>query len=194
MDPTSLTQNGTADAGCTDPPSTLAAPHAISLSKMVGAFKGRRFNVGNLRDVARATDLDTAGEDWELLKMTSGTEFDEMTAKTLREVGATAVRFFGLSDTAVWKVLPPSRLRWALATEADAALWATGVQTNVLRAGAFLLEEIPLGGRDDPDGAKALAEAVKAKKQSIAVYPSTRDGFERQFVLSETAGPPADPK
>lgn len=196
MTDTRLVQNGTARAD--NPPLPESVPDRfaeVGLSKLISAFEGRKFRVRKLRSVARAmNNVETTGEEWELLKMTSGTHFDKMSRKALQDLGATAVAFLEMEAYPVWRALPPSRARWALAAKAGVDRWATGVEANVLRAGAFLLEEVWLGNRNDPDGAKALAEAVKAKEQSIAVYPNKKDGFKRQFVLSERPGPPADPE
>lgn len=196
MTDTSLVQNGTTSTDNSSLPQSVPDEFAeIGLNKMVRAFEGKKFRVRSLRSVGRAmNDIETKGEEWELLEMTNGTYFDKMSREALRELGTTAVASLEMEAYSVWRALPPSRIRWALAAEAGVVRWATGIKTNVLRAGAFLLEDIWLGNRNDPDGAKALAEAVKSQEQSIAVYPNKRDGFERHFALSEMPGPPADPK
>jgi hypothetical protein len=160
----------------------------IGLGKLVEAFSGDRFGTRKLRDVAKAMNTERKGENWDLLKMSSNSEFEKMSRETIKGLATTVLRFFDLGGKGLWRVIQPSRLRWALAIE-KAEWWAVGVKTNVLRSGAFLLEEIPLGDRSSPEGAKALAEGIKAKTQSVAVYPGREKGFRREFILSKTPGP-----
>lgn len=161
----------------------------IAVQKMVSAFSGRRFKVGDLRDIVRAVDEKGGGDKWNVLKMASGTKVRMMSDETLQELALTTVQYFRL-DVEIWMNMPPSRLRWALAHQRREGAWTEGIKTHVLSAAAFLFEEVPFVKRTEPVEVATLAQDL-SQGTSIAVPDDKRDAFSEEFVLSENAGQPA---